>query len=82
MRGITRSRDITGNCWVKNHDKGKVIVSSMGWMISAIDYEGKVPLVLALNCGWLKINFFVLGQLAAALLALCELSWLRLWAGL
>ena len=49
----TWSRDITGDCWGKNHDKGKVIVSSMSWMILAIDDEGKVPLVLALDCGWL-----------------------------
>ena len=51
--GITWSREVTGDCWGKNHDKGKVIVSSMSWMILAIDDEGKVPLVLAVDCGWL-----------------------------
>ena len=51
--GISWSRDITGDCWGKNNDMRKVIVSSLSWMILAIDDEGKVPLVLALNYGWL-----------------------------
>ena len=44
---------LLGTVGAKIMTRDKVIVSSMGWMISAIDDEGKVPLVLALNCDWL-----------------------------